>query len=194
MKHEVSNTYKQIIRRNGQPILVKVPEFHTKSGLKFHTQNSFTAVVVPLNDSIRNELRDIEAFVKANVKSRCYKPLNLESEDLYINVSKWCKYFQLNFDGSTCSLAENVLLGSGSYTMTLVVSHVYIGPHKDGHTFSLNLFVKDIAYRGDVDLFSLFDDLTSSPPKEKSSTVQETPVKKICNARKRRRKLDEVDM
>lgn len=154
-----------------------------------------SAVRIPLDEVTRATLNGIESFVKANVASPKYKPLRL-NDFMYVNVSKWCRYEQINFDGSCTPMAPNSLLGRGMYSITILADHVYVGPHRGGETFSLSLFVHQIAYKSeDRDMMEFIDSLNGqSPPPQAIITPQVPHKPKLKTKRGRPKKgLDEID-
>ena len=154
--------------------------------------NKVTSVLIPLDDLTRSTLSEIETFVKSNVDSPRYKPLWLK-DAMYVNVSRWCLYEQINSDGSRALLPPGSFLGKGTYSLTLHVSHVYVGPHKKDETFSLSLHVSRIAYKAEQDtLIELIESIdrmtppashamvakqTTAKPLKETSVTQLTPVK-----------------
>ena len=167
MKNEVSNTEKQYLKLHGRRVLVCVPEFFRENGLKFIITGNVTSVLVPLAESTKNSFSAIETFVKANVNSDKYKPLWLH-EVMYINISQWCEYAQINPDGTRTLLPSGAVLGRGFYSMTVHASHIYIGPHKNGEKSSLPFHVTQINYRPAddfTDLISLLGGDLSGGPK-----------------------------
>lgn len=146
--------------------------------------NNVTSLLMPLHPDIITVLRRVEDFVKANVNSPSYKPLWLNSA-MYVNVSKWCAYELIDSDGYNKPMSGNVTLGSGWYTLQTHVSHVYIGPHKGGETFSLSLYVVKICYQP-IDMVD--DEVTAFI----QSLEPAIPVK-ADKKKSRRRKNDNTD-
>lgn len=147
IKKEVSsNSYCQNLRLHGKPLIIRTPEFERNNGLKFIVNGSMKSVLVPLDDTLRGTLSEIETFVTANVASPTYKPLWLK-DYMYIPISKWCNYEQVHFDGSRTKLTPEADFGKGRYSLDVQVANVYVGPHRGGATYSLNLFVRQIIYK-----------------------------------------------
>lgn len=108
-----------------------------------------TSVLIPVDESTKASFTTIENFVQANVSSDKYKPLWLK-DFMYCNVSHWCNYIQENSDGSQCVVTPEPNyknFGRGTYSMLIQASHVYVGPHKNGETYSLSLHVLQIKYK-----------------------------------------------
>ena len=197
VKHEVSNTYKQYLKENGKRVVIKVPDFYCDHHLKVLINNNITSVSVPLDPVTRATLQAIETFVQTNVESEKYKPLWL-GESMLVNISKWCKLELINPDGSRQPLPGDKYLGKGTYSLVIQVSHVYIGPHKGGETYSLSLHVVELAYQPDADFDDVFDDIIRSmqtPPNPPPPTPVTAPEVKTKKQRRPRRRagLDEVD-
>ena len=189
VKNEVSNTYKQYIKSNGRRLLLQVPEFYSDSGLKVIVNPNITAVLVPIDANTIATLQEIEAFVRDNVDSPVYKPLRLD-DSFYVNLSKWCRYVLLKSDGTQIPLPEGTVLGKGLYKLELQISHVYIGPHRGGETFSLSLHITRVVYEPEENIFD-FVELVTPPPTAPPAVL---PVSKPKPKRNRRRVgLDEVD-
>ena len=129
VKNEVSDSYKQYLKLHGKRVLVQVPEFFRESGPRFLVNGKITSVLVPLDDTTKASLSSLESFVQANVSSEKYKPLWLH-EAMYINMSRWCQYDQINPDGSRTSITPETFFGKGHYSMLIQASHVYVGPHR----------------------------------------------------------------
>ena len=156
---QVRGTAKRYLKLCGNRVLVHVPEFFRETGLKFMMKNNMTSVLVPLDDSTKASLQAIENFVQENVEGT-YKPLWLK-EAMYVNVSKWCEYMQVNDDNTQSPIQPGTFLGKGFYTMIINPSGVYIGPHKNGETHSLNLHVTRITYRPAQDIMDLIANINA---------------------------------
>ena len=177
----MSKTSKQYLKLHGNRALIAVPEFYRDVGLKFIFTGNITFVLIPLDDNLRNSLETIETFVKDNVKSEKYKPLWL-NEAMYVNVSHYCNYQQINDDGTHSPIQQGTFLGRGFYSMHIHASHVYIGPHKNGETYSLSLYVVQITYKPKGDIIelieSLGDDFDATSCTSLNQLAKPEPVKK----------------
>ena len=197
VKNEVSNTYKQILKENGRRVVVTTPAFHREEGLKFTVNNNITAVLVPLDSDTLCFLKTIEDFVILNVGSEQYKPLWLDGA-MYVNLSKWCKFELLKSDGTHQTLPPDMLLGVGSYSLEICVSHVYCGPHRNGKLFSLSLHVTKVLYEPKDGVMDVIDDILQameqdpSPPAAPIPTPTKVGKPKLKRVR-RRIAFDEVD-
>ena len=194
VKREVSDKhYKQYIRLHGKPLTVQTPNCYIDTGLKMYVKGNMTAALIPLDESTKTTLRWVESFVLQNVDSSKYKPLQL-AESMFINVSKWCVHEKVNNDGSCTVLAPGSVMGPGTYSFQLQISHVYAGPHRGGETFSLSLHVQRITHTPKVttedNIMSLFDDLVDAPP---APVATSTPKSRTKQRRGRRLNLDEVN-
>lgn len=207
VKKEVSdNHYRQYVRIHGQPITINIPEFHRNSTLKITLRGCTASVCVPLDSVTRQTLSFIESFVKSNVQSEKYKPLYL-NDFMCVSLSAWCRFEKINQDGSRTQLEDGTVLGRGTYGLTLSVSHVYVGPHKGGETFSLSLHVTKVSYKPDSDISELISLLESDgqmsmqtevvPAQLEKTPIPQTPQplkkKPLLQRRRARRGLDEID-
>ena len=155
VKNEVSPASKYFIKQNGKRLTIKLPTFHSK-GLQFRCHGTLKSVLVPLHDDTIATLSSVENFVKSRMPDEKYKPLWLGNAML-VNVSRWCAYELISFDGSPQPLPEDVMFGDGMYNIEVHVSHLYCGPHKNGDTCSLSLFVSKISYEPDSNLTDVLD-------------------------------------
>ena len=172
-------------------MLIITPRFHREDGLKFLVNASVTSVLVPLDSVTKSVLQNIETFVVDNVDSHKYKPLWLH-DAMYVNLSKWCAYELVNMDGSRQALPEGMVMAKGTYSFEIHVSHVYIGPHKGGETFSLSLHVTRVTYEPEHDFYNLLcDDTSKTPPAPPAPPM--APVKPKLKRGRRRNGLDEID-
>ena len=113
-------------------------------------------MLLPLDDGTKSTLSRIESFVKSNVVSQTYKPLWLK-DAMYVNISKWCRFETVHFNGTRTLLPQGTVLGKGTYSVTLQVSHVYVGPHKGGETFSLSLHITNLAFKPEEDIMDFIE-------------------------------------
>lgn len=167
VKKEVSdNFYKQSIKLGGRPLDIQTPHCFLEHGLKMLIQENMTAVLVPLDEATKTSLRTVEKFVVKHVNSQKYKQLPLNNDTMFVNVSKWCAYEKASDSGFSDMIPPGTFMGPGTYSLKLRVSHVYVGPHRGGETFSLSLHVLKITYMPkqddaivDNDIMSLFEEL-----------------------------------
>ena len=156
-KNEVGDKTKRYLRQNGKRLIITLTINCREHGLVFYRNGNMKSITVPLNPAIIATLTEVEHFIKASVPDEKYKPLCL-SETMFVNVSKWCKYELVNADVTRQPLPENVIFGEGLYTLDLHVSHLYVGPHRNGETSSLSLFVSKIAYEPQSNLYEIMSD------------------------------------
>ena len=143
VKSEVSDTYKIKLKSNGH-VLIKIPNFYTDNPMKILSTGNLTAALIPLDVVTRTKTSEIDRFVQENVVSTLYKPI-WKGENICINFSRWCKYEKLLNNGSHQEML-NETLGSGRYSIAIQASHVYIGPHKGGQTYSVALHIVEVLY------------------------------------------------
>ena len=153
VKKEVSDQYyRQYLKLHGQPVLIRIPDFYRDNGLKLLCKGEFTSMLLPLDDGTKSTLSRIESFVKSNVVSQTYKPLWLK-DAMYVNISKWCRFETVHFNGTRTLLPQGTVLGKGTYSVTLQVSHVYVRPHKGGETCKCPMSMSDLTKEGRRSLF-----------------------------------------
>ena len=155
-KYEVQNKpthYRQYVRYCNTRLQLLTPSFQCE-GLKLKGEESDYAVLLPVTPWLREQLDIIEKFVQENANvpdmpldSKCvYKPL-WRGNMMYVRVSNWCNVLLQNpTTNSYESVDIKTPFKSGSYTVTIDVSHVYIGPHKNGEHYSLNIRASQIVY------------------------------------------------
>ncbi|MEL7306364.1 MAG: hypothetical protein AAGK05_00070 [Pseudomonadota bacterium] len=198
VKDEVNKTYKQYLKVHGKRALIAVPEFFRDTALKFNFNNKISSVLVPLDDTTRNTLSSLETFVQANVNSDKYKPLWLK-DNMYVNISQWCRYEQVNNDGTRSTIQPGSFLGRGFYSLLIHASHVYVGPHKGGETYSLSLYVVHITYKPADDIMELIECLSDidRPPAptafEAPFQIKKPAKKKRAPRSKKNGSQDEID-
>ena len=104
---KVPASYKQLLRANGEKVILQTANHHTDSGLFFCCkQNQLKALSVPVDDWLRTQLSTIEKAVMTKVNipldvsdskegAYVYRPLLLRNT-LLVTVSKWCNYFRFD--------------------------------------------------------------------------------------------------
>lgn len=155
---KVPASYRQNIHINGHKVLIQTSTYHTNSGISmFHFKVDQPCMLVPVDDWLRSQLSVIQNFVVSHVsipadvpqtKEGTYSFKSLvEQTSLLISLSKWCRIFKFDASKGTYERVENFTqFGKGTFSATLEISHVYIGPHKNGNNFSLSLRVKELVY------------------------------------------------
>ena len=177
VRDEVRKSSKQYLSCDNRRIHITTAELYHEEPLKFFLNGNMSSVLVPLDSTTYQTLCNIETFVVNNVDSPKYKPLRLK-EAMYVNVSKWCEYERIHDNGTRSIMQSGMTLGKGFYSMVIHPSHVYIGPHRGGETFSLSLHVIKISYKESEDIGDLIEclnaDTTGLPPTPAPTSV--TPV------------------
>ena len=112
---------------------------------------------LPITEWLRKQLDIIEEFVGENVdlaslpesvanKTYVYKPL-WRGPQMYVTVSPHCTFHCVdNATGELQSSSLSNMCGKGTYTFTLSVPHIYIGPHKKGEDYSLSLEIVQMIF------------------------------------------------
>ena len=76
-------------------------------------------------------------------------------------------------DGTTQHGPKCDLFGTGIYQLDIAVSHLYVGPHRNGEHYSLSLNVVKIKYEPQQNLEDLVGDLMNDVP---PSTTVYAPI------------------
>ena len=181
---KVPSTYRQNIKSNGRKLVLQTSNFHCETGLSiFSNARDVKSICIPVDDWLRTQLTTIEKFILTKVcipndvpkpegGVYLYKPLWLRDRML-ITLSKWCRFFKFDASKGAYFPVEQFLpFNKGLANANIEVSHVFIGPHKGGHTFSLSLRVSQIIFKEEEVLFetissSFLDDLTRKDSEEK---------------------------
>ena len=181
---KVPASYKQLVKINGEKVILQTSNYYTNAGLLFYcNHNEMKALAVPVDTWLRTQLTALEKAVMTKVTippdvprskegAYVYKPL-LMRDTLFLSVSKWCKYFKYEKSKGAYMLLDNFeSFERGHYNVNIEVAHVYIGPHKGSQNFSLSLRITQVMYReDDSEEFHLDEEiltrvLSSSPPEE----------------------------
>ena len=109
------------------------------------------SVIIPVSAWLRLQFDLLEAFVANAVTvpqqlllqwphklSNYYKPI-YDGKFISVSLSRWCRFSQV-VNGHTMAMPSQPRpnFGMGRYSFTIDVPHVYIGPHKSGHLYSIN--------------------------------------------------------
>ena len=199
---KVPGSYKQLIRVNGEKMILQTANHHTNSGLFFYSKpNNMKALSVPVDDWLRTQLSTVEKAVMAKVNipldipkstagTYAFRPLLLK-DTLLVTVSKWCKYFKFDKSKGAYELLEEFIpFKKGQFSVNIEVSHVYIGPHKGGQNFSLSVRITQIMYNEDdkENGFQLDEEILTRVLS--SASPQSTPRKKKAEKRVKKTKAD----
>ena len=157
--HEVPDAtphYRQHILYKDAKLRLLTPNFQAE-GLKIkeHGPNN-RSLLVPVAPWLRSQFDVVESFARENVnfpskflpsgERTVYKPL-YRGDMMYIQISNWCQMFRQAPTSNQCDAINiDTPLGRGTYNVTIEVPYAYIGPHKNGENFSLNLRVIQIYY------------------------------------------------
>lgn len=153
---------------NGQRVKVQSHNIRTDRGLQLYDHGEgMLSLSVPLDGWLRTRFTQIQNFVVSNVTippdvvraadGNCiFKPF-LDADTLLVPMSQWCKYYKYDEEKTAyVEVAGYVPFEKGDFNVGIDVSHVYIGPHKGGHQFSLSLRVYQIVYREELSSFDAF--------------------------------------
>lgn len=155
---KVPGTYRQILRLNGQKVVIQTSNYHTETGIYMYSHSDeLLSMLVPVDDWLRRHLEILQRFVVSHTTipstlprskegNYLFKPL-LERDSIMISLSKWCRIFKFDDSkGAYVRVDKFSQFAKGNFSANIEASHVYIGPHKGGHHFSLSLRVKQIIY------------------------------------------------
>ena len=196
VKAEVSNSYTRPIKINGQAARIVVPNFYSGVPLHNRTHGKMTSLAIPLDPQTRSRFEELDTFARANANGGTYKEL-WKGEMTFINLSRWCKYEMMQPNGLRHAMPTDTILGKGSYSVVIEASHMYFGPHKNGETCSVSLYIVELLYQPEQDCISDFiDEILSAPPSPPpTAPVRNTSCRRTVRRPKRKNKddLDEVD-
>ena len=175
-KYEVTNQpphLRQYISYQGNKLQLRIPEFKLDA-LKRKEYGGLFSVLIPTEPWLRTQLDVIEKFVQENVNftknligaqtsAIVYKPL-WKGDSMYVSLSTWCNVMQENPATDTVTSVPLENLGQGTYSITIEVPYIYIGPHKRGEDCSLLLRVVQIVYKPDTVEPTI---IPSNPPEKK---------------------------
>ena len=184
-----SPSYRQFLRHQGKKVIIPTENFSAAS-LNIRTDNKRRSVMIPTDGPFRAQLDVIETFVTKNViippgvvrSPDCKVPIykaQWPQNNMFVTLAPWCKFFK--HDSQTNSyvvMDPQGPFGNGTYHMMVEVSHIYIGPHKEGQLFSLSLHVVQVVYQPEIvstDVDSLFATLQAE---QKSAKTRKSKVKK----------------
>ena len=132
----------------GHELVIAIPPFH-RDGLELKPYRSIKSCQVPLDAWTVSNFKVIEAFLSKELPCETYKPLWL-CKAMHVNISKFCMLKIQHANGSVTSFEKWDALGKGTYQFFVHVSHVYKGPHKQGQSCSLSMYVTEIIYQPDI--------------------------------------------
>lgn len=189
---KVPNSYKQLVRVNGKRAVIVTSNYHTEHGIfRYKHNEDISSMSVPLDDWLHSQLFLLQDYVINNTTfpddvpkksdgTYLFKPLLQENPNMLIPVSKWCKIYKLDQDTGLYGLVDKFpQFEKGTFSATIEVSHVYIGPHLHGHNFSISLRVKQILYSEETK-----DDNTFLDELLKTNVLTEKKKKKVKRNKK----------
>ena len=141
---------RQFICYENSKLQLLTPTFHS-TGLKVVQNADDYSALIPIDNWLRQQFNVIESFVQQNVDrsqsgSSVYKPL-WSGDMMYIRMSRWCNVFRRSGEPNRYdSIDMKTPLGKGTFSITIEVPYIYIGPHKNGENFSITLRVTQIVF------------------------------------------------
>ena len=180
---------------NNQKLIIQTPSFQ-QNGLIFRATKGRRAIITPIDVWLRSQFNELENFVKANVKvpddvvkvvgDSKYKPL-WDRERMCISVSQWCSYYrETGSDGGFEQIPADSHFGDGTYNISIEVPYVYIGPHKDGFSFSLTLRIVQVVFKPNLRL------LTPSTSQIVCDSAAGPPTQAAKKTKRSRKRKDDV--
>ena len=150
--------YRQYIRYRGSKLILSTSLYEAEGLFMTSTNGSMKSTSVAINPILRATLNTVENFAAHNVSlpadavfpsqtGSLYKPL-WPSEWMKISISNWCNFLRLNYEtGMYESVAPDSVFAKGLYQISIEIPYIYIGPHKEGQSFSLTLRVVQVLYQ-----------------------------------------------
>ena len=202
---KVPASYKQNVRVNGQKAAILSSTYSTIHGIFIYShKDDQTSMRVPLDDWLRSQLTFFQDKIiamatfpadvpKSKDGSYLFRPMFTPGQDsIMIPMSKWCKIFKFNDEKGLFERVDKLTpFAKSSLSVTIEVSHVYIGPHKGGHNFSLSLRVKQLVYNAeekekcDIELINdLFEQASSELDDHKKKRQPKKQIGKCSKVRK----------
>lgn len=154
VKVGMTSHFRSHLEHEGEGIYITTPCIELVSLKKRESNNSCSSFFIPCEDGTRGELNKLEDFVQryfhetplaSQDQKPVYKPI-WQGPELIISTSRWCRFFKRMADGKTEAVTENELSEPGKYQFTIEAPYVYIGPHKAGQNYSINLRVVQVVF------------------------------------------------
>ena len=199
-KNEVNDktSYRQFIRYKGGKLMLLTPNFEATEIVSRHdVEKDSLSLMIPIAPWLRLQLDRIEDFVQKNVNipSSCrvensvlmYKPLWAQ-DNMFISVSRWCKLYVLNRETGAYDIVDikDTKLGPGTFAVSIEAPYVYIGPHKQGETYSLTLRIVQIVYQPMLSKIPVTDNPPPPPPPSSSSSSEDPKAVKPKGRKKKK--------
>ena len=157
-KYEVSGNaphHRQFIRYQNGRLQLLTPNFHS-FGLRLNANGDDYSVLVPIDPWLRQQFNVTETFMRKHIAEQTegplhnavYKPL-WDGNMMYVRVARWCQIYQQNMETGQYSVVDLKSLGRGTYNITIEVSYLFIGPHKNGEDCSLTVRIIQITCQPD---------------------------------------------
>ena len=116
------------------------------------------SALITIDTWMRQQLNVTEKFATQNVanlsvdptKNMIYKRL-WDGDRMYIGVAPWCQILRKKSESGQYETVDINALGRGTYTVTIEVPYIFIGPHKNGEDFSLTLRIIQITFDPEVE-------------------------------------------
>lgn len=190
--------YNQRIEYNGSRLILQTPPM-LMDGLECRPSCvGGYSLLIPISLWTRQQFDIIEEYIRKTVKVPSdllqmwpdkrldyYKSL-YRGNNMYINLGRFYKVTK----AKTLSIVESVPsqplpdFGKGLYSFQIEIPQVYIGPHKDGHLFSINMRIVRMHFQECDSINSIVENCfgdckdVSNPVDAKFVTVKRRRVKR----------------
>lgn len=198
---EVFIRYYQDITYDGTKIHLQTPAVKL-TGLKYVQSKYHQAIVIPVGNWLRQQFNILDDFALSHmelpndlVQAWPFKLATLyrhfyEGNYMSINLGKYCIFTQ-GLDDFTSEQIQSPPLpqfGCGSYSFTIEIPDIYVGPHKAGALFSYVSRIVRVHYQPDIVLEEPFDLSTVSPVKQ-TLTLPVTEPLSVPKTKRRRKNV-----
>ena len=134
------------------------PSFESQGLISRKDERNSVSLMLPVAPWMRQQLDKLENYVQTHVTipATCdvthsgvlYKPL-WSRDKMFISVSRWCQLFIMNDETQAYERADvsQTKFVPGTYFVSVEAPYIYMGPHKQGETYSLTLRVVQILYQ-----------------------------------------------
>lgn len=196
-KREVNNLtqqafvrYYQDIDYDGAKLILQTPAVKL-SGLKYHQSKYSQAIVVPVGNWLRQQFNILDDFAVSHVElpnelvqawpfklAVLYKHF-YEGNYMCINVGKYCAFTEglTDYNFEQIKTPPLPVFGCGSYSFTIEIPSIYVGPHKTGALYSFVSRIVRVHYQPDIVLeepIDLKSETSLNPPTAAPLTVPVT--------------------
>lgn len=154
--YEVQNTlqHRQYINYQHSRLQLFISNVSSES-VKFVANKHGHSCQIPIDAWLRTQLDTVEQFVQNKVDLSCldpppkivsYKPL-WRGNQMFIHLAPWCNILkQTLLEGFFETVGPTAEFGPGRFHISLELSHIFIGPHKNGEHYSLSMSIVQMVF------------------------------------------------